>query len=230
MNIVLVGASKGIGNSLLKQLNNDTTHQIIAIARNKQALNDALNDCEHQQNIEILPFDVANGNFEWLKEKISQFMPSIDVIIYNAGILINKTFDELSEEEVNNLFQTNTFGAWKLVKHTYQLINKGGHILTIGSMGGFQGSAKFGGLSAYSASKAALACWSECLAEELKPQQIAVNCICLGAVQTDMLSQAFPSFKAPLSADEMAQFIAYFALSGHRFFNGKVIPVSVNTP
>lgn len=90
----------------------------------------------------------------------------------------------------------------------------GSHILNIGSMGGYQGSAKFAGLSAYSASKAALACWSECLAEELKPRRIAVNCLCLGCVQTEMLRQAFPDFDAPSSADEMAHFIGDFALNG----------------
>lgn len=97
-------------------------------------------------------------------------------------------------------------------------------------MGGFQGSAKFAGLSAYSSSKAALSGLTECLAEELKPNGISVNCLAIGAVQTEMLSKAFPGYKAPLSPAEMAGFIQYFALNGHRYFNGKILPVSITTP
>jgi short-subunit dehydrogenase len=97
-------------------------------------------------------------------------------------------------------------------------------------MGGFQGSAKFPGLSYYSASKAALACISECLAGELKELEIIVNCLAPGSVQTEMLEDAFPGYKAPVSAREMGKFIGDFALTGNRFFNGKIIPVALTTP
>ena len=97
-------------------------------------------------------------------------------------------------------------------------------------MGGFQGSSKFPGLSAYSASKAALANLTECLAEELKEKNICANCLALGAVQTEMLETAFPGYVAPVKSREMASFIAYFATRGHQFYNGKILPVSVSTP
>ena len=93
-----------------------------------------------------------------------------------------------------------------------------------------QGSSKFPGLSAYSASKAALPVLSECLAEELKDRQVVSNCLCLGAVDTDMLRAAFPGYQAPTSSDEMGAFIADFALNGHRYFNGKTLPVAISTP
>ena len=104
------------------------------------------------------------------------------------------------------------------------------HIINIGSMGGFQGSSKFKGLSAYSSSKAALACLSECLAAELSEFNIACNCLCLGAVNTEMLKTAFPGYQAPLNSLEMAQFIFNFSTSGNLFFNGQVIPVALNNP
>ena len=104
------------------------------------------------------------------------------------------------------------------------------HIVNIGSMGGFQGSAKFKGLSLYSSSKGALAILSECLAEELKERKIFVNCLALGSAQTEMLSEAFPGYHAPLTAREMAGFVVDFATRGHRWFNGKVLPVAVSTP
>jgi NAD(P)-dependent dehydrogenase (short-subunit alcohol dehydrogenase family) len=104
------------------------------------------------------------------------------------------------------------------------------HIVNISSMGGFQGTSKFPGLSAYSSSKAALSGLTECLAEELKDKNIAVNCLAIGAVQTEMLAKAFPGYKAPLSAKQMAEFICNFSLTGHLYFNGKIIPVSSTTP
>ena len=103
------------------------------------------------------------------------------------------------------------------------------HIVNIGSMGGFQGSSKFIGLAAYSASKAALANFTECLAEELKDKGINVNCLALGSVQTDMLNSVFPGYKANVTAPEMARYISEFTLYGHKFYNGKILPVSLNT-
>jgi NAD(P)-dependent dehydrogenase (short-subunit alcohol dehydrogenase family) len=75
-----------------------------------------------------------------------------------------------------------------------------------------------------------LACLTECLAEELKEKNIAVNCLSLGATQTEMLNEAFPGYKAPLSAKDMASYIANFSLHAHNFMNGKIIPVSISTP
>ena len=107
---------------------------------------------------------------------------------------------------------------------------KDAHIVNIGSMGGFQGSSKFPGLSAYSASKAALHTLTECLAQEFTEQGIKVNCLALGSAQTEMLEKAFPGYESPVMAFEMGKYIADFALTGHRFFNGKVLPVAVTTP
>ena len=104
------------------------------------------------------------------------------------------------------------------------------HVVNIGSMGGVQGSVKFPGLSIYSASKAALATLTECLAAEYPDKNIYFNCLALGAVQTEMFDEAFPGYKAPLTADEAAEFITDFALNGYKYFNGKIIPVSLSIP
>ena len=109
-------------------------------------------------------------------------------------------------------------------------MNTNSHIVNIGSMGGFQGSAKFKGLSLYSAAKGAVAVLTESMAEEFKERGIKVNALALGAVQTEMLASAFPGYKAPLTAGQMAEFIADFALNGHKYFNGKILPVSLSTP
>ena len=109
-------------------------------------------------------------------------------------------------------------------------LQNGSHVVSISSMGGIQGSMKFAGLSAYSSSKGALITLSELLAEEYKEQGIAFNVLALGSVNTEMLADAFPGYVAPLSAGEMANYIADFALTGNKFFNGKVLQVSASTP
>jgi NAD(P)-dependent dehydrogenase (short-subunit alcohol dehydrogenase family) len=97
-------------------------------------------------------------------------------------------------------------------------------------MGGFQGSAKFPGLAAYSVSKGALSILTECLSVELSDKNIKANALCLGAVQTEMLEEAFPGIEAPLSAKEMGNYISNFAIEGSAFYNGKILPVALEDP
>ena len=85
-------------------------------------------------------------------------------------------------------------------------------------------------MAAYSSSKGAVSILTELLAEEFKETGPFVNALALGAVQTEMLSEAFPGLDVPMDAKTMAAYIAQFALTGHRFYNGKVLPVSNTTP
>ena len=109
-------------------------------------------------------------------------------------------------------------------------MKSGSHVVTVSSMGGVQGSSKFPGLAAYSSSKGAVITLSELLAEEYKDKGIAFNVLALGAVQTEMLEEAFPGYEVPLSAAEMASYIANFSLTGNKFYNGKVLQVAATTP
>jgi NAD(P)-dependent dehydrogenase (short-subunit alcohol dehydrogenase family) len=104
------------------------------------------------------------------------------------------------------------------------------HIVNISAIGGFQGSVKFAGLAAYSTSKAAVCSFTELFAEEYKDTSIKMNCLCLGAAQTEMLEEAFPGYEAPVSAEKMAEYITDFALNADQWMNGKIIPVSLSTP
>lgn len=227
MNIVITGASRGIGYQVAKLFGQDKNNKIIAISRNKDNL-DLLT--KESDNIISIPFDLSSNQYDDLVDHISKFIGKIDILINNAGYLINKPFKNISSGEMNDIFNVNFFSVAILIQSLLPLMNTNSHIVNIGSMGGFQGSSKFPGLSIYSASKAALANLSECLAEELKELKISVNCLSIGSVQTEMLESAFPGYQAPLQADEMASFIVSFASTGHRFFNGKVLPVSSTTP
>ena len=229
MNVIITGASQGIGYELAKKfIQND--HQLIAIARNRKKLQQLEKEL-NSENFHYLEFDLSTADYsKVLIPFVKGRFAKVDILINNAGLLINKPFEELTDDDFDQTFNINIKSAFKLSRELLPIFNKGAHIVNISSMGGVQGSAKFPGLSLYSASKAALAVLTECLAEELKERDIKANALALGAVQTEMLSQAFPDYKAPLHAGQMADFIMDFALTGHHYFNGKILPVSLSTP
>lgn len=231
MNYLITGASRGIGYDTALTLAKQSGHQILVISRNIDKLKKLVDHAQKIENgspISCMAFDIANDDFATLHKWIDSF-GTLNGIVNNAGILINKPFESLTMADWRQTFATNLFGAVDLVQHLLPCLDNA-HIINIGSMGGFQGSSKFSGLSAYSASKAALANLTECLAEELKDKDIAVNCLALGAVQTEMLASVFPGYQAPVNSEEMGEWVAWFLQNGHRFFNGKVLPVSVSTP
>ncbi len=229
MKIIVSGGTRGIGKEVVLNLAGDKNNQILVIGRNENALNNFSSDFN---NIQTVSFDLAtvDKQADLMRDSITQHLKRVDILINMAGLLINKKFIDLSADETRSMMETNFFGPASLIRIVKPFMIKGSHIINISSMGGFQGSSKYTGLSVYSASKAALACLTECLAEEFRESGISVNCLALGAVQTEMFAEAFPGFKAPVEAKEMAEFISGFALNGNKFFNGKIIPVAVNNP
>lgn len=231
MFIVVTGASKGIGLEIVKQLAVDEDNTVLAIARNSKKLN--LLKKTSPKNILIFAGDLTSPS---VLNKINAFIKTktkhVDVLINNAGHIIKKNFENISAKELQEVYDANVFAPFLLIQKLLPVMGKKtkSHIINISSIGGVQGSSKFPGLSAYSSSKGALAGLTECLAEEFKTKNIACNCLALGAVQTEMLGKAFPGYKAPVTAKQMANFIVDFALTGHQYFNGKIIPVSSTTP
>ena len=230
MTILITGASRGIGYDTALALAKNPANTVIALSRKEDRLMDLLKESA-TNNIQILPLDLTHFDEVYLSSALSD-IASIDVLINNAGLLINKPFTALTKADWKNIFEVNVFGVVNLINALLPKLKAAttAHILNISSMGGVQGSSKFPGLSAYSASKAALINLTECLAEELQEDNIKVNCLALGAVQTEMLAEAFPGYEAPLKSAEMASYLSWFALNGHQFHNGKIIPVAVSTP
>lgn len=227
-NIVITGGSGGIGKELALLLSE--AHRVLVLSRNQEKLEQL-----HQMGEDSLDVAVVDLTDENLIDRLRDVLKrnkfdKVDILISNAGSLVNKPFREFNKQEIEQMFAVNVTGLMQCCQAIIPLMNKGSHIVNIGSMGGFQGSAKFPGLSVYSSTKSAVAGFSEALAEELKDDGISVNCLALGAAQTEMLEKAFPGYKAPVSAAEMAEFIAEFALTGNKWINGKVIPVSLSTP
>ena len=224
--IVVLGASRGIGASIVKIFAQNNDFQIIALSRNLSRMQEQF---EAFDNVHSYAFDLSSANVREKAEEIFTKFKKIDILINNAGALVNKPFAELSHDDISLSFQVNIIGVMGVTQAAVGFMSQA-HIVNISSIGGFQGSVKFPGLSAYSTSKAALCGFTELFAEEYKDTAITMNCLCLGAVQTEMLEEAFPGYLAPLSADEMASYITEFALNGNKWMNGKIIPVSLTTP
>jgi len=226
--ILVTGASRGIGYSTVTHLANGG-HKVIATARSKDPLL-KLED-RFRENVIAIPGDLTQAAYiPKLQKKINNLNLKLDGMINNAGILINKPFESQTDDDWKVQLDINLIAPARLVRELIPLMNEGSHIVNISSMGGFQGSSKFPGLSAYSVSKGGLSILTECLAVELTDKNISCNCLCLGAVFTEMLKEAFPGFEPPVTADEMGTYIADFTLRGHRFYNGKIIPVSLSDP
>ncbi len=233
MNIVVTGASSGLGFEIVLELIRKTEHRVVAVSRNSEKLKRLL-EIARGLNPEctLIPvsFDLAGDDINLLEDFVLKSLGTVDILINNAGQLVNKPFMKTSEEELARMLYVNVVSHFKLSKALVPLMVRGGHIVNIGSMGGVQGSVKFPGLSAYSASKAALHVLTECMALELAEYNIKVNCLALGSVQTEMLEEAFPGYQSPVMAFEMGAYVADFALNAAKFYNGKVIPLSVTTP
>ena len=223
-NIIITLTSRGIGYELALQFAN-AGHQVLAISRKTpQTL------MEHP-NVSCLSLDISVAEDLVQVEKfILQTWKKVDVLLHNAGRLLHKHFDQITADEFKSVYKVNVFAVAELTKICIPFMQKGSHVVTISSMGGIQGSMKFAGLAAYSSSKGAVITLSELLAEEYKEQGITFNVLALGAVNTEMLQEAFPGYEAPLSAKEMADYIFNFALTGNKYYNGKVLQVSSSTP
>ena len=219
--VIVTGASRGIGRALVDRFL-DLGHEVWALSRNTDELNKI-------KGIHTISIDLSEEQqiVDWVQ---SCGVDYFDAVINNAGMLINKPFAETTYADFEAVYRVNVFGAAQLIRNLLPLLTTDSHILNISSMGGVNGTAKFPGLAAYSSSKGALGILTELLAEEFKDNGPRCNALALGAVQTEMLAEAFPDYKAPVSALQMAIYIADFSLNGHHLYNGKVLPISQSTP
>jgi 3-oxoacyl-[acyl-carrier protein] reductase len=224
-NVIITGTSRGIGFELA-QIFAKNNFQVLALSRNTTSLENL-----KLKNITIISVDLSTEkDLKKVTDFVSKNWKQVDIFINNAGKLINKPFENLTSADFLEVYKVNVFAVAELTRLLIPFLVKGSHVVNISSIGGIQGSMKFPGLAAYSSSKGALLTLTEVLAEEYKEQQISFNALALGAVQTEMLEEAFPGYKASVSAEEMADYIYNFALTGNKFYNGKILQVSSTTP
>ena len=223
--VIITGTSRGIGFELV-QLFAKAGCKVLALSRNEKPIQ-SLN----LENVTSFSFDLGDSKaYKKVENFIKDEWKHVDVLINNAGTLLNKPFAQTSIEDFEQVYKTNVFGVAELTRVVLPFMKNESHVVTISSMGGVQGSMKFPGLAAYSSSKAAVITLTELWAEEYKDTGISFNVLALGAVQTEMLEEAFPGYQAPTTALEMAQYIFDFSLNGNTYYNGKLLQVSNSTP
>lgn len=223
--IIITGTSRGIGFELVK-LFAEQGHQVLALSRNDGPIK-ALK----LKNVSAFCFDLGDMEaYEKVKAFVTDKWKHVDVLINNAGHVLNKPFATTTISDFEEVYRTNVYGVAELTRILIPYMAKNSHVVTISSMGGVQGSMKFPGLAAYSSSKAAVITLTELLAEEYKDSGISFNVLALGAVQTEMLAEAFPGYQAPITPVEIADYIVDFSLKGQKFYNGKLLQISNSTP
>ena len=223
--IVVTGTSRGIGFELVKLFARQG-HQVLALSRNAQPVEGL-----DFPNVRSFSCDITNPeNLDQVQAYIKATWDKVDILINNAGAIVNKPFAEVTREDFEWVYKVNVFGVASLIQKVLPFMNRDGHVVSISSMGGVQGSVKFAGLAAYSSSKGAVITLTELLAEEYKETGPSFNVLALGAVQTEMLGEAFPGLEVPTTPKAMAGYIGNFALTGNQFYNGKLLQVSNSTP
>ncbi|EGV44615.1 SDR family oxidoreductase [Bizionia argentinensis JUB59] len=224
-NVIITGTSRGIGFELVKQFS-EQGYQVLALSRNSKPVKDL-----QLQNVTAFAFDLSKkSDFNKVEAFMKKEWSQVDILINNAGAIVNKPFAETTLDDFEYVYRTNVFGVAEMTRVILPFMKSESHVLTISSMGGVQGSMKFPGLSAYSSSKGAVITLTELLAEEYKDSGICFNVLALGAVQTEMLEEAFPGFKVPTTPESMANYILDFAETGRKYYNGKLLQVSNSTP
>jgi len=222
-NVIITGTSSGIGLELVKIFSKED-FKVISLSRSDLSIK-PLNGVRH------LNFDITDEkSVDKLIHIIKNEYGNIDILINNAGKLINKPFENISRDDLYSVFDVNVFGVFNLIQKLLPFFKKNSHVVNISSVGGLVGSSKFPGLTAYSSSKGALNILTEVLAEEFAESGPKFNSLSLGSVNTPMLKEAFPGYSAKVNPDEMASFIFNFANTASIIFNGKVIPVSSTNP
>lgn len=221
-NIWITGASRGIGYSTA-QLFLEMGHRVVILTRNTQAVEGL--SALYPETLYICTTDLLA-----LEKSEYPDLP-VDILINNAGALVNRPFSDITKEDLMKVYGTNVFGPIQLIQNLMPKFSSDAHIVNISSVGGVTGSVKFPGLSAYSSSKGAMTILTECLQAEFGDSTSwSFNCLALGAVQTEMLEEAFPGYVAPTDAAAMAAYICGFALNNHRVMRGRVVEVAMSTP
>ena len=233
-NVLITGASQGIGYELAKVFSKNENYTLYLVSRNQNKLEKLkleINQLNPNLNCYSLSIDLSiSGAIDTLVSDIKNKIKKLDIVINNAGYLINEQFTDITENQLFQSYKVNVFVPFCITQKTIPILSENAHTIFISSIGGLNGTKKFPGLTAYSSSKSALITLTECLAEEYQNKNYKFNCLALGAVQTEMLNKAFPDYQAPLTANQMSQFIFDFSINGNKYFNGKVLPVALTTP
>ena len=183
---IVTGASRGIGREIAKEL---SKQGIKVIANYNKSEEQAKKLKEENPEIDIFKADVSKRNeVKQMVEYTLNKYGKIDILINNAGIAETKLFTDVTDEDWNNIINTNLYSAFCVTQEVLpnMIHNKNGCIINISSIWGIVGSSCE---TIYSISKAGIDSMTKSLAKELGPSNIRVNSIAPGFIDTDMKKQ-----------------------------------------
>ena len=197
LDIILTGATGGIGNSILDKLISVGAN-VLATGTNQEKLNVIQNK---HPNVKVQKFDLSNHDEieNFINKSYDIFGNKIDILINNAGITKDNLSIRMKDEEWNNVIDINLTSTFLLSKYAIKkmLKNKKGKIINITSVVGHTGNI---GQANYAASKAGVVAMSKSLALEYGKKNIKVNCVSPGFINTDMTKKIEDEYKNVLKS------------------------------
>jgi 3-oxoacyl-[acyl-carrier protein] reductase len=232
-NIIVTGASGGIGNSIVEKLSQNGAN-ILATGTRIEKLKELK---EKFSNIKILKFDISQHEKieEFIENATKELGGSLDCIVNNAGITIDNLTIRMSLEEWSKVININLTSTFLMCKYSIKkmLRNKSGKIINITSVVGHTGNV---GQANYTASKAGIVAMSKSLAIEYAKKNINVNCISPGFISTTMTDQIDEKFKETIIAkipsnrlgkpEDIANAVNFLSSDQSDYINGETLHVN----
>jgi len=232
-NIIVTGASGGIGNSIVEKLNQNGAN-ILATGTRIEKLEELK---EKFNKIKILKFDISQHDKieEFIENATNELGGALDCIINNAGITKDNLTIRMSLEEWSKVININLTSTFLMCKYSIKkmLKNKSGKIINITSVVGHTGNA---GQANYTASKAGIVAMSKSLAIEYAKKNINVNCISPGFISTAMTDQIDEKFKETIIAKipcnrlgkpgDIANAVTFLSSDQSDYINGETLHVN----
>jgi len=232
-NIIVTGASGGIGNSIIKRLN-DCGANILATGTKIEKLEKLKSKFK---NVKILKFDISQSNKieEFIENATKELDGGLDCIVNNAGITQDNLAIRMSLEEWKKVIDINLTATFLMTKFAIKkmLKNKSGKIINITSVVGHTGNL---GQANYTASKAGIVAMSKSLATEYAKKNININCISPGFIKTAMTDKIDEKFKEVIVSkipsarlgepDDIANAVLFLASDQSDYINGETIHVN----
>jgi 3-oxoacyl-[acyl-carrier protein] reductase len=232
-NIIVTGASGGIGNSIIKKLN-EAGANILASGTKIEKLEELKKKFE---NIKILKFDISQSDKieEFVENATNELGGSLDGIVNNAGITQDNLAIRMSLDEWQKVININLTSTFLMSKFAIKkmLKNKSGKIVNITSVVGHTGNL---GQANYTASKAGIVAMSKSLAIEYAKKNINVNCISPGFIKTAMTDKIDEKFKEVIVSkipsarlgepDDIANAVLFLSSDQSNYINGETLHVN----
>ena len=232
-NIIVTGASGGIGNSIVEKLNQNGAN-ILATGTRIEKLEELK---KKFNNIKILKFDISQHDKieEFIENATSELGGSLDCIVNNAGITKDNLTIRMSLDEWSKVININLTSTFLMCKYSIKkmLKNKSGKIINITSVVGHTGNV---GQANYTASKAGIVAMSKSLAIEYAKKSINVNCISPGFISTAMTDQIDEKFKETIIAkipsnrlgkpEDIANAVNFLSSDQSDYINGETLHVN----